>query len=126
MSVTIKTIPKLLSLLAADFTLISTGRAASVALFGGYPVAEGQALVIPRRHVASLFDLPPEEFADAWDFGDAGACRADQALPSGFLQRGHQRRPRRRADGLAGAQPQYSSFDRTTTPALCFADLCAI
>lgn len=36
------------------------------ALFDGYPVAEGHALVIPRRHVASLFDLPPEEFADAW------------------------------------------------------------
>ena len=40
--------------------------ATSLAFLDGYPVAEGHALVIPRRHVASLFDLPPEEFADAW------------------------------------------------------------
>ncbi len=37
-----------------------------MAFLDGYPVAEGHALVIPRRHVASLFDLPPEEFADVW------------------------------------------------------------
>ena len=40
--------------------------ATCLAFLDGYPVAEGHALVIPRRHVASLFDLPPEEFADAW------------------------------------------------------------
>ena len=38
----------------------------SVAFFDGYPVAQGHALVIPRRHVASLFDLSAAEFADAW------------------------------------------------------------
>lgn len=38
----------------------------SLAFFDGYPVAEGHSLVIPRRHVASLFELSAEEFADAW------------------------------------------------------------
>lgn len=28
----------------------------------GYPVAEGHALIIPRRHVVSLFDLTEVEF----------------------------------------------------------------
>lgn len=37
-----------------------------LAFLDGYPVAEGHSLVIPRRHVASLFDLSAEEFADAW------------------------------------------------------------
>ena len=37
-----------------------------VAFFDGYPVAEGHALVIPRRHVASLFDLSADEFMHAW------------------------------------------------------------
>jgi diadenosine tetraphosphate (Ap4A) HIT family hydrolase len=31
-----------------------------------FPVAEGHTLVVPRRHVASLFDLPEEEQAALW------------------------------------------------------------
>lgn len=31
-----------------------------------FPVAEGHTLVVPRRHVASLFDLPEEERAAVW------------------------------------------------------------
>ncbi len=31
-----------------------------------HPVAEGHTLVIPKRHVQSLFDLPEEEQADLW------------------------------------------------------------
>lgn len=41
--------------------------ATCVAFFDGYPVAEGHALVIPRRHVASLFELSAAEYADAWE-----------------------------------------------------------
>jgi diadenosine tetraphosphate (Ap4A) HIT family hydrolase len=31
-----------------------------------FPVAEGHTLVVPKRHVASLFDLPEEHQAALW------------------------------------------------------------
>ena len=31
-----------------------------------FPVAEGHMLVVPKRHVASVFDLPEEEQAALW------------------------------------------------------------
>ncbi len=37
-----------------------------VALPDGYPVAEGHTLIVPRRHVASLFDLTEDEVANVW------------------------------------------------------------
>jgi diadenosine tetraphosphate (Ap4A) HIT family hydrolase len=37
-----------------------------VAVPDAFPVAEGHMLVIPRRHVASLFDLSDEEQAALW------------------------------------------------------------
>ena len=39
---------------------------ATLVFFDGYPVTEGHALVIPKRHVASIFELPPEELAVLW------------------------------------------------------------
>ena len=38
----------------------------AIAIPDGYPVSEGHILVIPKRHVASLFDLPEEEQAAIW------------------------------------------------------------
>jgi diadenosine tetraphosphate (Ap4A) HIT family hydrolase len=38
----------------------------SVAFYDRYPVSEGHALVIARRHEADLFDVDPEERTDAW------------------------------------------------------------
>lgn len=38
----------------------------TLAFFDGFPVNEGHALVIPKRHVASIFDLPPDELAALW------------------------------------------------------------
>lgn len=38
--------------------------ALSVAFADRYPVVEGHTLIIPRRHVASLFELSPQEQAD--------------------------------------------------------------
>jgi len=35
-----------------------------VAFFDGFPVNPGHALIIPRRHVASYFDLTDEETAE--------------------------------------------------------------
>jgi diadenosine tetraphosphate (Ap4A) HIT family hydrolase len=39
---------------------------AGIAFRDGYPVAEGHSLIIPRRHVASVFDLDDKEYADLW------------------------------------------------------------
>jgi diadenosine tetraphosphate (Ap4A) HIT family hydrolase len=38
----------------------------TLAFLDGYPVTEGHTLVIPKRHVASIFELPPEELAALW------------------------------------------------------------
>jgi diadenosine tetraphosphate (Ap4A) HIT family hydrolase len=39
---------------------------AFVAFLDGFPVTLGHALVIPKRHVASLFDLPKPEYRELW------------------------------------------------------------
>lgn len=36
---------------------------AAVALADAYPVTEGHILVVPKRHVAGLFDLPEDDQA---------------------------------------------------------------
>ena len=38
----------------------------AIALLDAYPVSIGHALVIPRRHAASLFDLTAEEQHELW------------------------------------------------------------
>ena len=38
----------------------------AVAFLDGFPVTTGHMLVIPMRHVASLFDLREEELAAVW------------------------------------------------------------
>ena len=38
----------------------------TLALRDGYPVAPGHVLVVPRRHVTSIFDLQLEEWEDLW------------------------------------------------------------
>jgi diadenosine tetraphosphate (Ap4A) HIT family hydrolase len=40
--------------------------ATTLAILDAYPVTEGHALIIPRRHVASIFDLPSEELVALW------------------------------------------------------------
>ncbi len=40
-----------------------------------YPLTDGHTLVVPRRHVASLFELSDEEQAAVWRL--AGVVRAD-------------------------------------------------
>ena len=38
----------------------------AIAFFDPYPASNGHAIVTPRRHVANLFELNPEEIADTW------------------------------------------------------------
>jgi len=50
--------------LALGNTVAELGHA--VALRDRFPVTEGHTLVIPRFHVADLFDLPDEAVGDIW------------------------------------------------------------
>ena len=38
----------------------------AIAFPDAFPLAPGHTLVIPRRHVASIFDLAPDEQAELW------------------------------------------------------------
>jgi diadenosine tetraphosphate (Ap4A) HIT family hydrolase len=38
----------------------------ATAFSDAFPISEGHTLVVPKRHVASLFDLPEEEQAAVW------------------------------------------------------------
>ena len=40
--------------------------AAGLAIRDGYPISEGHTLVVPRKHVLSVFDLPADEYAALW------------------------------------------------------------
>ena len=37
-------------------------------MWDDFPISEGHTLVVPRSHVASLFDLPASELAEVWKF----------------------------------------------------------
>jgi diadenosine tetraphosphate (Ap4A) HIT family hydrolase len=37
-----------------------------IVLWDGFPVAEGHSLIVPKTHVASLFDLAPEDQQSLW------------------------------------------------------------
>ena len=57
----------------------------TLACFDAYPVTEGHALVIPKRHVASIFELAPNELAALWS--QAAAVREvlkEMYAPDGF------------------------------------------
>jgi diadenosine tetraphosphate (Ap4A) HIT family hydrolase len=59
--------------------------AAAIALPDAFPVAEGHTLVVPRRHVASLFDLSEEEQAAVWRLvAEVRAKLATELHPDGF------------------------------------------
>ena len=42
----------------------------SVAFYDGFPVSPGHALIIPKRHVSSFFDLSKEEQLDLFNLAD--------------------------------------------------------
>jgi len=50
-----------------------------------YPLAEGHTLVIPKRHVASIFDLSNEEYRDLWELTRAMRVEiSGEQNPAGF------------------------------------------
>lgn len=57
----------------------------SLAFFDGFPVSLGHALVIPKRHVASFFDLTTEEKIDMLKVADCVKRIIDEKYhPDGF------------------------------------------
>jgi diadenosine tetraphosphate (Ap4A) HIT family hydrolase len=57
----------------------------AVAFPDAFPVVEGHMLVVPRRHVASLFDLPDEELASIWRLvAEVRGKLAMELTPDGF------------------------------------------
>ena len=57
----------------------------SLAFFDAFPVAEGHALVIPKRHVPSIFGLPPEELTNLWEHvARVRNYLSDKFNPDGF------------------------------------------
>jgi diadenosine tetraphosphate (Ap4A) HIT family hydrolase len=47
---------------------IACGCGCAIAIRDGFPVTEGHTLVIPRRHIESIFALPPSDRAEIWEF----------------------------------------------------------
>jgi len=45
---------------------VLASNALALAIPDGYPLSKGHVLVIPRRHIADLFDLEAEEQAAVW------------------------------------------------------------
>ncbi len=55
------------------------------ARFDRYPVSHGHLLIIPRRHVASLFDATDAEIAHLWDIiAQLKPLIDDQFAPEGY------------------------------------------
>ena len=65
--------------------VIIASSALSLAFFDGFPVSPGHALIIPRRHVASFFDLTKEEQQDLLSLLDNVKYLIDEKYhPDGF------------------------------------------
>jgi diadenosine tetraphosphate (Ap4A) HIT family hydrolase len=57
----------------------------AVAFLDGFPLTEGHTLVIPKRHVASLFELSDEEQAAVWTLvAQVRASLVAELRPDGF------------------------------------------
>ena len=57
----------------------------TVAIRDGFPVSEGHTLVVPRQHVASIFDLPDDVQDAIWRLvADVRKRLADEFHPDGF------------------------------------------
>jgi diadenosine tetraphosphate (Ap4A) HIT family hydrolase len=57
----------------------------ALAFFDAYPVTEGHTLVIPKRHIESVFGLPETELASLWAaVAKARTLLVEKFQPDGF------------------------------------------
>jgi diadenosine tetraphosphate (Ap4A) HIT family hydrolase len=57
----------------------------AVAFLDGFPVTTGHTLIIPKRHVASLFELTETEQAEVWTLvAEVRAMLVAELHPNGF------------------------------------------
>ena len=64
---------------------IIASSALSLAFFDGFPVSPGHALIIPRRHIASFFDLSEAEKRDLLRLADEVKAIIDEQFhPEGY------------------------------------------
>jgi diadenosine tetraphosphate (Ap4A) HIT family hydrolase len=57
----------------------------AIAIRDGFPVSEGHTLIIPKRHIASLFEATTEEQAALFELlGQARQQLLDELKPDGF------------------------------------------
>lgn len=64
---------------------IIASSALSLAFFDGFPVSSGHTLIIPKRHVASFFDLTQDERKDMFDMVDEVKRVLDEKFhPDGY------------------------------------------
>ncbi len=56
-----------------------------IVLWDAFPITEGHTLVVPRQHVASIYELPPDTQAALWTLVAEARNRLNQDLaPDGF------------------------------------------
>lgn len=56
-----------------------------IAIVDRYPITKGHALVLPKEHVVSLFDLAPKRIADVWRMvSEVRAILGRKFCPNGF------------------------------------------
>ena len=81
-----------------------------------FPLNPGHTLVVPRRHVADIFDLEPREQADLWRLVAEVESVPSSGTVAGWLHRWRQRRPRRGPDGRPCATFTSSLGSGATCP----------
>ena len=56
-----------------------------IVLWDGFPVAEGHSLIVPKTHVASLFDIAPEDQQSLWQMvSEVREILTQKLSPDGF------------------------------------------
>lgn len=57
----------------------------AIAVFDSFPVSPGHALILPRRHVVTIWDLEPEEYSDCFTLvRHARSAIESRFSPDGF------------------------------------------
>lgn len=66
-------------------SFVVSQNSAAIAFRDAFPIAEGHTLVIPREHVASIFDLSASDQASLWQLvAKVRSALAEQLSPAGF------------------------------------------